>query len=211
MGQVVTSSERSAGPGSASGDAAIEPNPQDVRDTLFRVRSGDAAGVSDLMNVVYKPLRALAEGYFRSQPAQHTLQPTALVHEVFLRVVDQKDAVWKDRAHFLAVCARAMHGILVDHARAKASLKRAGEGNRVPLDASIAIGEGREVDLLDLEEHLVLLSTLHERQAQIVECRLFSGMTIREIAEAMGVSPRTVDDDWAMARAWLSVRLSHHP
>lgn len=160
------------------------------------------------MAVVYEPLRALAQGYFRNQPASHTLQPTALVHEVFLRVVDQKDAAWKDRAHFLAVCAKAMRGILVDHARAKGAQKRGGERERVPLDSALALTKADEVDLLDLEEHLALLATLNERQARIVECRCFSGMTIPEVAEALGVSPRTVDDDWSMARAWLGARLA---
>jgi RNA polymerase sigma factor (TIGR02999 family) len=159
------------------------------------------------MDVVYEPLRALAGGYFRSESASHTLQPTALVHEVFLRVVDQRDAVWNDRAHFLAVCAIAMRGILVDHARAKAALKRGGERERVPLDSGLALGTEDEVDLLDLEEHLTLLATLNERQARIVECRCFSGMTVPEVAEVLGVSARTVNEDWAVARAWLSVRL----
>lgn len=161
------------------------------------------------MDAVYEPLRALAAACFRSQPPGHTLQPTALVHEVFVRIVGQRDAVWKDRAHFLAVCAKAMRGILVDHARAKGSVKRGGaERERVPLDSALALAHEAEVDLLDLEEHLVLLADLNERQARIVECRCFSGMTIPEVAEALGVSPRTVDDDWAMARAWLSARLA---
>ena len=124
------------------------------------------------------------------------------------QVVDQKDAVWKDRAHCLAVCAKAMRGILVDHARSKGALKRGGERERVPLDSSLALSEHDEVDLLDLEEHLALLATLNERQARLVECRCFSGMTIPEVAEALGVSPRTADEDWAMARAWLSARLA---
>ncbi|MFT7486148.1 MAG: RNA polymerase sigma-70 factor (ECF subfamily) [Candidatus Paceibacteria bacterium] len=160
------------------------------------------------MDVVYEPLRALAGSYFLSQPASHTLQPTALVHEVFLRVVDKKDAVWNNRAHFLAVCAKAMRGILVDHARAKSALKRSGDRERVPLDSRLALCTEDEVDLLDLEEHLVLLATLSERQARIVECRCFSGMTISEVAEVLGVSTRTATDEWAVARAWLSVRLA---
>jgi len=197
-------------PGPGAEIIEYDPNcdPEDVRKTLYRVRTGDAAASANLMDVVYEPLRALAGSYFRSQPANHTLQPTALVHEVFLRVVDQKDAVWKDRAHFLAVCAKAMRGILVDHARSKGALKRGGERERVPLDSSLALSEHDEVDLLDLEEHLALLATLNERQARLVECRCFSGMTIPEVAEALGVSPRTADEDWAMARAWLSARLA---
>jgi RNA polymerase sigma factor (TIGR02999 family) len=188
---------------------ASEPDPQDVRQTLYQLRGGDSAAVERLMNAVYGPLRALASAYFRTQPPGHTLQPTALVHEVFMKVVDQRDAEWKDRAHFLAVCARAMRGVLVDHARAKGSIKRGGaERERVPLDSALALTAEDEVDLLDLEEHLVLLATLNDRQARIVECRCFSGMTIPELAEALGVAPRTIDADWAMARAWLSARLA---
>ncbi|MEZ6015067.1 MAG: ECF-type sigma factor [Planctomycetota bacterium] len=180
-----------------------------MKRTLDQVRSGDAAAIASLMDAVYEPLRALAAASFRSQPQGHTLQPTALVHEVFMRIVGQRDAVWKDRAHFLAVCATAMRSILVDHARAKGSIKRGGaERERVPLDSALALAKEDEVDLLDLEEHLVLLSTLNERQARIVECRCFSGMTIAEVAEVLGVAPRTIDAEWAMARAWLSARLA---
>lgn len=163
--------------------------------------------IDRLMGLVYEPLRSLANRHFQHQPASHTLQPTALVHEVSLRVVDRDRIEWQDRAHFFAVCSRAMRGILVDHARRMNAAKRGRDGARVTLDDAFAAEERGAIDLLDLEEHLTHLATLNERHARIVECRFFSGMTIPEVASALGVSERTVTEDWTMARAWLGARL----
>jgi RNA polymerase sigma factor (TIGR02999 family) len=182
----------------------------DVTRTLAAVRGGDEEAAARLMDLVYDPLRAIAGRAFRDQPVGHTLQATALVHEVFLQVVGRTEVEWSDRAHFYAVCARAMRGILVDHARRRGAAKRGGDLRRVTLSTDLVTpaDEDEGVDLLDLDEALDKLAELSERQARIVEYRFFSDMTIEEVAHALGVSPRTVNDDWAMARAWISARLS---
>ena len=185
----------------------MEPTRKNVRSTLSLAQAGDEVAGANLMDIVYDRLHTLAQHFFRSQPSSHTLQPTALVHEVYLKVVGGKELAWQDRAHFFAVCAKAMRSILVDHARSKATGKRGGAYQRIPIEGLVVMEEGVDMDLLDLEQHLCVLSTLHERQARIVECRFYSGMTMPEIAEALGVSTRTVDEDWAMARAWLGMRL----
>lgn len=169
---------------------------------------GDDSAWSRLMELVYPELRALAGSYFRGQPLSHTLQPTALVHEAFLRLVDQTDVEWHDRAHFLAACAVTMRRILTDHARRRRAAKRGGDWQRVTLGNVATPSVGDEIDVLALEEALDTLATLNERQSRIIECRFFAGMTIPEVAHVLGVSTTTVDDDWAMARAWLSVQLS---
>jgi RNA polymerase sigma factor (TIGR02999 family) len=160
------------------------------------------------MDLVYEPLRALAQSYFRRQPDASTLQPTALVHEVYLRMVGKTEVEWQDRAHFFAICATAMRGILADHARRRRAAKRGGDRQRVTLSGAALPEREDVVDLLDLDEALMELAALSERQARIVEYRLFAGMTVPEIAHALGVSKRTVDNDWAMARAWIGARLS---
>ncbi len=178
----------------------------EVTRALAGIRNGESEALSRLIDQVYAPLRALAGRCFRDQPAGQTLQPTALVHEVFLRMADKDEAVARDRAHFLAVCATVMRGILVDHARRRRAAKRGGAMRRVTL--SSAASDMQECDALDLEGVLTRLAALSERQARVVEYRFFAGMTIPEVACALGVSERTVNDDWTMARAWISARLA---
>ncbi|MCP3920931.1 MAG: sigma-70 family RNA polymerase sigma factor [bacterium] len=184
----------------------MDPEEADVTQLLADIRSGDPAAMSHLMGRVYEPLRAMAGRCFRSHPDGHTLQPTELVHEVFLRMTGKTDAQWHDRAHFLAVCATVMRDILVDHARRRRALKRGGGMQRVTLAGNAAKME--DFDALDLDNVLTRLAAVDERQAKIVEYRFFAGMTISEAAHALGVSARTVNDDWAMARAWISAQLS---
>ena len=185
-----------------------EPRPHDVTRVLAEVTGGDESAAARLMEVVYDELRALAGGCFRGQPAAHTLQPTALVHEAFIRVTKRSGLEFKDRAHFFALCATVMRRILSDHARKRRARKRGGDRGRVSL-TNIQTPSGRdEIDVLALDEALARLAERSQRQARIVEYRFFSGMTVEEVARVLEVSVSTVEEDWRMARAWLSVQLS---
>lgn len=178
---------------------------------LHRASDGDAEAADALLRVLYDELRAAAGRCFRDQPAGHTLQPTALVSEAYLKLIDGQERTWADRAHFMAVAARAMRQILIDHARAKAALKRGGGGRRVPIEATPGVEGPSTLDVLALDEALVQLGTLDPRQAQVVELRFFGGLSVAEVAAALGVSTRTVELDWRMARAWLSRALGETP
>ncbi len=180
-----------------------EPNRQQLTTILKRASAGDESAVNRLMPLVYDELRALAESYLRRERSDHTLQATALVHEAYVRLIDQRDVEWRNRAHFFAVAAQAIRRILVDHARTHKRAKRGGGYQRVQLDADVAALPETDIDLLALDEALRRLADLHARQAQIVELRFFGGLSLKEVAEYIGVSPRTVDGDWSMARAWL--------
>lgn len=175
---------------------------------LGEMRRGDGSATGRLFALVYDELRALAGDMFRDQPPDHTLQPTALVHEVYIRLVNQHEAEWTDRAHFLAVAAKAMRNLLIDHARKRKTGKRGGDRERVTLDAVMDSAAERSIDLLALDEALEELACLHERQARVVELRFFGGLTVRGAAEVLEVSPPTVDRDWRMARAWLTRELT---
>jgi RNA polymerase sigma-70 factor (ECF subfamily) len=170
---------------------------------LKRASDGDDSAINRLVPLVYDELRALAESYLMRERANHTLQATALVHEAYLRLVDQRDIRWKNRAHFFAVAAQAIRRILVDHARGHRRAKRGGDRQRVRLDEDVASLEERDLDLLALDEALERLARLHERQARIVELHFFGGLSFKDVAAFLGVSARTVDGDWSMARAWL--------
>lgn len=157
----------------------------------------------------YEALRELADYFLAGERRDHTLQPTALVHEAFLRM-GGGDHRWGDRRHFMAAAAGVMRAVLVDHARRRGSQKRGGGRSRVAIADVDAAGGSDAIDLLDLDAALAELATLHERQARIVELRFFGGLTSAEIAEELGVSVRSVDGDWAMAKAWLARRLDGH-
>ena len=164
--------------------------------------------VARLAPLVYDELRSLARRYFGSEPRDHTLQPTALVHEAFLRLVDETQIDWQGRTHFYAACAGAMRHILVDHARGRRRLKRGGGWYRLTLeDAEARLGV-EDVDVLDFNDTLERLASLSKRQAQVVELRFFAGMAIKDIAMFLGVSKRTVEGDWTHAKAWLRSELS---
>lgn len=180
----------------------------DLTQLLARVGAGEAGAVDALFPLVQRELRALAGGFFRRQAADHTLQPTALVHEAYLRLVDQTNPQWKDRAHFFAVAARAMRQILTDHARRKGAAKRGGERRRVALDDQAAIDRGSDVDLLSLDEAMNRLADLDPRKGRVVELRFFGGLTNDDVAAVLGVSRATVADDWTVARAFLRSELS---
>lgn len=175
----------------------------DVTQILKRASDGDDSAVNRLMPLVYDELRALAESYLQTERPDHTLQATALVHEAYVRLIKQEDVEWQNRAHFFAVAAQAIRRILVDHARGHQRAKRGGDRQRVCLDEDEVITEERGLDLLALDEAMEKLAGLNERQSRIVELRFFGGLTAKEVAEVLGVSSRTVDGDWGMARAWL--------
>jgi len=158
---------------------------------------------------VYRELRRRAAAHLRRERAGHTLQPTALVHEAFLRLVDQRDAVWQNRAQFLAVVSQMMRRILVDHARARLATKRSGRWARITLgSADDAVVASNQIDLLDLDAALNRLATLDARKSRIAELRFFAGLSLEEMGQLLDVSPKTVERDWQAARAWLFKMLS---
>ncbi len=163
----------------------------------------------ELVPLVYDELRALAAGFLGREGAGHTLQPTALVHEAYLRVLRQSGVAWKNPGHLRAVSAQAMRRVLVDHARARQADKRGGGAQPVTLSSALLVdGRAAETDVLALEEALEKLGRRSERQARVVELRFFGGFTIPETAAALGVSETTVEDDWRFARAWFGRELA---
>jgi RNA polymerase sigma factor (TIGR02999 family) len=174
----------------------------DITGLLVAVINGEEAARTHLIEAVYDELRRLARGYLRRERPDHSLPPTALVHDAFLKLVDQRRVRWHNRAQFFAVAAHQMRRILVDHARGHRALKR-GAGAKVPL-LDIAAGyKAVEVDVLALDAALEKLSESYPRQGQLVELRFFGGLSVAETAAVLGVAPITVKRDWALARGWL--------
>jgi len=174
---------------------------------LNRIRHGDADAGRELLPVLYDELKRIAARQFRGQAAGHTLQPTILVHEAFLRLVG-KGAAFEDRAHFFAVAATAMRQILVNHARATNADKRGGGAKAVALNNDVAdTGGGAEIDVLALHEALEELERIDQRKHRVIELRFFAGLTVEEIAQAMDLSKTTIESEWRAARAWLNVKL----
>jgi len=175
---------------------------------LQQARRGDRSAVEALLPRVYEELRGLAQAYLRNERAQHTLQPTALIHEAYLRLIDQKTVGYEDKTHFFAIAARSMRQILVDHARARRAQKRGGDLVAVTLDSALAFCEDQGLDVVALGDALNRLAALDERKAKVVELRFFGGLTHEEAAGVLGISPKTAEADWYMARAWLRQALS---
>jgi RNA polymerase sigma-70 factor, ECF subfamily len=174
----------------------------DVTELLERLDAGDPTAPERLLSVVYSELRALAASQMRGERPEHTLQPTALVHEAWLRLVPERDGAWKNRSHFFGIAAQAMRRVLLDHARARGRHKRAG-GERVEFgDVPATLGPER-VDVIAVNDALQQLEALDPRAAKVVEARFFGGLSVEETAEALGVGPATVKRDWAFARAFL--------
>jgi len=169
---------------------------------------GDASAFDRLIPVVYREMKRVAARYLRDERPGHTLQPTALAHEAYLRLVGRDTPHWENRAHFLGVAARAMRQILVDHARRRRALKRGGGQPITVLDEALLVGGDHPIAFDDLDQALQDLARLSERQSRVVELRYFGGLTIEETGEVLGVSPVTVKRDWATARAWLYRELS---
>ena len=167
----------------------------------------DRQSLDSLLPAVYQELRRLAASYIRHERPGQTLQPTALVHEVYLRLMKDRPDRWQNRAHFCAIAAHSMRQILIERARARGAQKRGGPQPRVTLDEALVAGGTQSFDLLALEEALQRLAALDPEQARLVELRFFGGLTVEETAEAMSISPATVKRHWAVARAWLAREL----
>ena len=176
--------------------------PRDVTTLLRAWSDGDLRARDQLMPVIYEDLHRRAAAYLRRERRDHTLQPTALVHEAYLRLVDQR-AAWKNRAHFLGVAAQMMRRVLVDHARRGKMAKRSGRWVRVTLDERVAGMPAPDVELLDLDAALTRLATFNPRKSQIAELRFFGGLSLKETGHVLGLSIATVERDWQAARAWL--------
>ena len=179
-----------------------------VTQLLEKFEPGDRETTEQLFADVYTELRAIAAGYLRRERKNHTLRPTALVHEVYLKLVDQTRVGWRSQAHFLAIAAQAMRRILVDHARRRAATKRGGNRHRIALDDNLAIESNRDEDVLELEAALTKLTKLDRRQAHMIELRFFGGLSIAEVAKVTRISKRSVEREWTMVRAWLRRELS---
>jgi RNA polymerase sigma-70 factor (ECF subfamily) len=169
--------------------------------------NADPQSLDSLLPLVYQELRRLAASYLRRERPGQTLQPTALVHEAYLRLMKDKPNRWQNRAHFCAIAAHSMRQILIERARARGALKRGGARPRVTLDEALLAGGERSIDLVALDEALERLAALDPEQARLVELRFFGGLTVEETAEAMDISPATVKRHWAVARAWLAREL----
>ncbi len=187
------------------------PAAPDVTQLLLAWRGGDKAALDQLIPLVYDELHAAAHRYLRRERAGHTLQTTALVNEVYLRLVDAHRMPWQNRAHFFAITAQLMRQILIEFARRRQKLKRGGGARPVSLDEALTIAPGRSAELIALDDALRVLEQVNARQSKIVELRFFGGLTEEETAEALGVSPRTVRSDWSVAKVWLLRELSRRP
>lgn len=181
---------------------------QDITLLLNQCSSGVENAPDKLLPLVYDELRRLAHSYLRKERSDHTLQPTALVHEAYIRLVDWQNAAWQDRAHFFAVAAQSMRRILIDYARQHRSEKRGGELQKIALDDVITFADEQEIDLLALDEALAQLESFDERQCRIVEMRFFGGLTIEETAEVMKLSPSTIKNEWLLTKTWLYSKLT---
>ena len=174
-----------------------------ITQRLVAWSNGDPEALEDLMQIVYKELRRLANHYLRSERPDHTLQPTALVHEAYLRLAGQDQVHWQNRAHFFGVAAQMMRRVLVDHARANCRVKRGGAACKLSFDEAINLYQRQDEQIVELDEALTRLRQLDSRKGEVVELRYFGGMSVEETAEVLGVSCNTVMRDWNMAKAWL--------
>jgi RNA polymerase sigma-70 factor, ECF subfamily len=177
--------------------------PGDVTQLLADLQDGRPDSASQLIPLVYDELHRLAHRHMRQERPDHTLQATALVHEAYVRLVNQPQRTWQNRAHFIAVAAQVMRRILVDYARARRTSKRGSAPQRVPLEEPLLFTEEQSDDLVSLDEALERLAKFDARQSRVVELRFFGGLTTDETAEVLGISSTTVKRDWAVARAWL--------
>lgn len=179
----------------------------DVTRLLGKLQSGNEDAVAELVPLLYGELRRMAASYLSRERHNHTLQPTAVVHEAYLRLVDQKAVQWQNRQHFFGVAAQVMRRILVDYARGHKADKRGGAIPKVSLEQAIVVSRERSADLLALDEALTRLAAFDPQQARIIELRFFGGLTVTETAEVLDISPATVKRDWNMAKSWLTREL----
>lgn len=181
---------------------------QEVTQLLLAWSEGDQSAFEKLMPLVYEELRRVARRYMRRERAGHTLQTTAVVNEAYLRLIDASQVQWQNRAHFFAVSANLMRRILVDYARSRNYIKRGGGAHLLPLDEAAVFSAEQAPDLVALDDALSALSALDERKSRVVELRFFGGLSVEETAETLKVSPRTVLNDWSLAKAWLLREIS---
>jgi len=193
---------------------ARTPESAEITRLLKAWGQGDSGALDRLTPLVYEELRRMAGGYMRKERPGHTLQPTALVNEAFLRLVDVRDLDWNDRAHFFAVCARTMRRILVDAARSRAALKRGGHAERVDhttaidFDQLAAAGSDTSAQVCALDDALTALAQIDPRRAKVIELRFFGGLSVEEAGQVLQISPQSVMRDWKLARAWLARELT---
>jgi len=175
----------------------------EVTELLLQWRSGDKTALDKLTPLVYNELRRLAHGYLKQERPGHTLQTTALVHEAYLRLVEQQDIRWQNRAHFFAVSAQVMRHVLVDYARKRRSRKRGGDAQRVSLEEGAIVSQERASELVELDDALQRLAESHPRCSRLVELRYFAGLNNQDAAEVLKISEATVERDWRFAKTWL--------
>ena len=187
------------------------PESQNLTALLIRWREGDRSALDQMTPVLYEELRRLARHFLAAERSDHTLQPTALVHEAYLRLVGQHSVDWRNRAHFMAMAATMMRRILINHAEAHNAAKREGSGEILSLEDAFGVFTDPRIDLLHLNAMLDRLSGLDPQQGRVVELRYFGGLSIEETAEALGISPATVKREWSTARLWLLQQMSGGP
>lgn len=185
--------------------------PQEITQLLMGWSQGDKTALDQLVPLVYPELRRLAKRYMGRENPEHTLQTSALINEAYLKLVDQQNVDWQNRAHFFAVAAQVMRHILVDHARTRNYAKRGGGVHKLPLDEAAALTEQRAAELVALDDALRDLAKLDERRSQIIELRFFGGLSLDETAEVMNISPSTVQREWRAAKAWLHHTMTNRP
>ncbi len=183
------------------------PDDANVTQVLAELSAGDQSALDRLLPMVYDQLRGIARRELGKERSDHTLTPTALAHEAYLKLVHLDKVDWQGRAHFFAVCAQAMRRILISYARMKKADKRGAGAEHVPIENAVLAAQTRPGELLALDDALRKLERMSERQARIVECRFFAGMSVEQTAEALGISPATVKRDWTAARTWLNREL----
>ena len=186
----------------------MTPSPEEVTQLLVAWRNGDQNARDELIPLVYQELHRLAHQYMSRERPGHTLQTSALVNEAFLRLADQRDVQWQNRAHFIGIAGQMMRRILVDYARNRGFAKRGGNALQVSLDEELIVSEERSAEVVALDDALQSLARLDERKSRLVELRFFGGLSIEETAEVLGVSPGTVMRDWTLAKAWLRREMS---
>ena len=184
--------------------APSDLSPELIDDLTATVSAADAETLRGMLPAIYNQLRHVAAGFMQDERPDHTLQPTALVHEAYLRMADQRQSAWQNRAQLLGIFARMMRRILIDHAKARRAAKRGGkDAVHISLDENVDIPDIKELNLLDVDESLHNLERLDQQQAKIVEMRFFGGLTVEEIGTALGISPTTVKREWSIAKRWL--------
>ena len=190
---------------SSAGTVTVKKRPEssDLTEALAELSRGHAEARADVLQLVYQELKRLAQARMRGERADHTLQPTALVHEAFIQLIGDQDARWENRAHFFGAAAEAMRRILVDYARSRQALKRGGGKRRVSLEEVVDLATDHCGDVIVIDDALVKLSAIDAQKARVVELRFFGGLSVEETAAVLDISPRTVKRDWSFAKAWL--------